>query len=355
MGSDKNIEQLFQYAATYQFEYFDRLFSKLSLELPFESFWEAYLMRAQIKLYITNPTFFDDLEKAEIAGEQARFPPLGAVWRADSPNRFLIFPPKSGVLQTFLRMLGNAREKMARWYGDQGVITLRQLQGEISYFMGDTPRTLEFVEEQLKAPQKNHTDAVLSHCSGFRSHLAFGHKKEAEQCMLDMIRLSKAYPECIAPYQALRIWATLTTSWNGDSPRFYEEAGGRKLPVLDDRLESIRNGSPRTTPLEMPFIEYAKLSYEGAYALRQYYMDLFHAMYWLSVGAHKQAESYFLKLYKIATASDVIMPFVECGEQIIPLLQYIQNSNLDCSHEWLARIIAMAVQYEKSLNTYIST
>ena len=352
MDNDQSIRRLFQYASTYKFEEFEQIFFQFESVLPFEVFWEAYLIRAQIKLHISDPTFFDDLEKTKRAGKQAQFPLLNTVWRADAPNRFIVFYKRPGVLQEFLNKLEGADSMMAEWYGDQGVNMVCQLRSEIYYFMGDAPKTLELAREQLQTHHESGTDAILAQCIGFRSYLAFGSQKEAEQCMLDMIRLSRTCPDCMAPYQALRLWANITTSWNGDSQRFYEGESGQKLPVLEDRLESIRSGAPRTTPLEKPFVEYTAAICEDTYTVRQYYVDLFHAMYWLSVGDRAQAQSYFFKLYEIAMASDVIMPFVECGEQIVPLLQYIQNSGANCSHEWLTRVIFMATQYERNLNIY---
>ena len=111
-------------------------------------------------------------------------------------------------------------------------------------------------------------------------------------------------------------------------------------------------GNAVTTPLEEPFVRYAGLNCENAYALRQYYMDIFHAMYWFLAGDLQQAELYFFKFYRIGFDSGVHMPLVECGEQITPLLHYVKDSQWDCSRQWLDEIISRAEHYEKSLNAY---
>ena len=287
--------------------------------------------------------------------KERRFPLLSAVWRADTSNRFIIFPKAQGELQRFVRLLPEIREGLARWYGKQGHLPARQIQYEIQYFAGETEAALALAAEQFRAEPQSHTEAIFPLCMLFRCHLALGQPQKAEQCMMDIIRLSKAYPECVAVYQSLRGWANITTSWNGDSPRFYEDlTTGARLPVLEDRLEHIRDGSPQETSLEEPFVEYAERGYEDSYTLRRYYMNLFHAMYWLSVGDNSRAESYFLGLYETAVASGIVMPFIECGEQIAPLLRHMRDSGADCSPQWLERVLLGAGQYEEHLNAYRS-
>ena len=354
MKNHKNLELLFQYASEYQFEKFNTLFFETEKILSLEEFWEAYLMRAQIKLYASDLMVLEDLEKAERVGKKPQFPFLCMKWRIDAPNRFIIFSKKMDSLRKFLQSLPQIGEKLARWYGEDGNAIVRQMQCEIHYFTGEVNQALAFAESQNQEKYENHTVAILSSCTKFRCYLALRQPQKAEQSMLDGIRLSKTHPECVAAYQAFRAWANVTTSWNGDSPRFYDDPSGKKLPVLEDRLETIRSGSARTTLLEEPFVEYAEHTYENAYALRQYYMDLFHAMYWLSVGDHKQTESYFLGIYDVAVASGVIMPLVECGEQLIPLLKYVKSNNIACSSEWIEDIMSRARQYEENLNLYRS-
>lgn len=352
MDVSRRLEQLYQCAVRHQFEEFDTLFTALKTAFTAEDLWEAYAMRAQIKLFTADPTLLDDLIIAGPAERRPRFPCLNSQWKADAPNRFILFSKAPGRLDLFVQAVSQARETMARLYGGQGQVVIRQLQCELAYFQGEIHTALTLAEEQAHAQDRTHTDVALSKCLQFRCNLALGRSQRAEECMLDLIRLSKAYPECAAPYQSLRGWANLTTSWNGDSPRFYTDETGQKLPVLEARLEDIRLGGARTTPLEMPFIRYAERSYEGVYPLRQYYMDLFHAMYWFSVGDDRQMDFYFRQIYDSCTASGLIFPLIECGEQLTPLLRHIQRSHMDYPTAWLDGLIAGALQYEESLYAY---
>lgn len=352
MNIDKGMKRLYQHAASHRFDEFDALFSQLASAFPPDALREAYLMRAQIKLFTSDLTFQGDLDAAERGEGRPLFPCLDTQWRHDAPNRFVVFPSAPGALRTFLQSLPQAGERMGRWYGSKGRAAVRQIHGEIHYFLGETGAALALANEQYRTEGNTNTNAILTQYLRFRCNLALGQPGKAEQSMLDVIRLSKVYPECVASYQAFRGWASLTTSWNGDSPRFYHDASGKRQPVLEDRLEGIRMGVARITPLEGPFVAYARRSYEGAYTMRQYYMDLFHAMYWLPVGEHKQTETFFLRVYAVALASGVNFPFVECGEQILPLLQYIRESGLDCSADWLDEISANARQYEEKIYAY---
>lgn len=352
MNGSQGLELLFQYAGEYRFADFTGLLRVLEASLPLEEFWEAYLMRAQIKLYAVDETILSDLEKISHFSGPPQFPRLSDIWRNDSPNRFIVFPKAPGVLAGFLALLPQVRQQLSRWYGQAGEFAARLVQAEIRYFLGDIRPALDLVEEQHRSGLKNNIEAILTQCLRFRCYLALSCPRPAEECMLDMIRLSQAHPECLATYRALRGWANLTTNWNGDTRRFYNDPDGKRVPVLDDRLEDVRMGSARTTPLEEPFLSYAVMTYENAYAIRQFYMDLLHAMYWFQAGDQQQAESYFLKLYRISAASGLIMPIVECGDHITPLLRYVKDSGWDCCPLWLDRVIERAGQYEKSLNAY---
>lgn len=354
MEGSQGLALLYQYASECQLCHFEQLFSELYAVLSVEERWEAAVLRAQIRLYATDPTAPDDLEKIGPPVNPPRFPPLNTQWKLDAPNRFIVIPKAPGALQRFVRSLPRVQERFAQWYGEQGSILLRQIQGEIHYFMGDVRTALAFAEEQGRAEFHNEADALMALILKFRCCLASGQPRRAETCMLDIIRLSKAHPECVAAYESFRGWASATTSWNGDSPRFAEDPAGNHSPVLDDRLEYIRHGSSQSTPLESPLIEYAERSYEGAYRLRQCYMDLFHAMHWMVIGDRRQAEVYFLKAYEVARASNVIMPIVESGEQVTPLLRHIKSSCVDCSRQWVDDIIARVEEYEACINQYRS-
>ena len=271
---------------------------------------------------------------------------------ADAPNRFIVFPKTPGDLHIFLQTLPQIQEELGKQYGEQGRMAARRITCEISYFLGHTEEALAFAMEHGSIKSSSSMDTVLSLCLLFRCCLAMGLPQKAEECMLELIRSAQADPKCLPAYRALRIWANLTTGWSGETPRFYDTPDGKRLPVLDDRLKSIRMGAARTTPLEEPFVSYAERRYKGAYAVRQYYMDLFHAMYWFQMGEHKQAEFYFFNLYSVASTSGLLMPFVECGRQIAPLLRHMRSVAAPHAQDWIAGVLAHAEQYEKNLDTY---
>lgn len=351
MKTTESMKQLFQYASEYKFEEFEKLFSKLETSIPKDELADAYLMRAQIKLYATDPTILGDLERIEKNGRLHGFPLLSTIWQADMLNRFVVFPKTPGILQAFLQLLPHVAEKFAEWYGERGHILVRQIHGEICYFMGEIHKALDYAEEQYKSELITPKEAVFSLIMQYRCNLALNQQQRAEECLLDVLRCSKANPECVEMYKAFRGWANLTNNWNGDSPRFFEDENGKKQPILKERVEGIKMGIARTTPLEMPFVEFAQRSYENTQTLRDYYMDGFHAIYWFSVDDCKQAESYFEKLYETTKSTGICMPIVEYGEHITPFLMHIKSSALNCSKVWLDNMIFRTEEYEKSLTS----
>ena len=348
MTDNKNEELLFQYACGYRFNEFDSLFCEMEEEMSPDALGEAYLMRAQIKLCTTDLTAPDDLAKAMKGSRIPKFPPLINSWKSDGINHFIAFSKASGLLKEFVAAFPEVRKKLSYWYGNQSDIVLTQMQGEICYFMGDIEMALPFAETHRSMPV-NRIDAILGLILEYRCYLALMQPEKAQQCMFDIIRHSKAYPECVEIYGAFRLWANLTTGWSGDSPRFYEDEDGREQPVLKDRLEGIRLGLARHTPIESHFIEYAEKSCEDIYTIRQYYMDWFHAMYWLSVDDRKQAETYFHKIYKIAAASGVFMPVIECGAQSLPILEYMKKLDTELP---LDDVMRRSKHYEECVNVY---
>jgi len=354
MKNDNNIETLFQYAAEYRFREFDMLFSEMEADSPSDEFFEAYLLRAQIKLYTTDLTMLDDLNRAGTAGVKPQLPLLKSKWKGDSPNRFIVFPGAPDALKAFLDVLPQIRERLTFWYGEQGHIATRQIEYEIYYFMGKTEKARALAEEQCALETINNVDAIWALIIQYRCNLALAEPQKAEQNMFDIIRCSKAYPECVEIYMTFRSWVNLTTSWNGDSLRFYEDEDGQKQPIFKDRLEGIKMGNARTTFSETPFVECAERNYAGAIMLRNLYMMVFHAMYWISMRDYKQGEAYFIKAYEIVRASDIVMPFVETGEQIMPLLKYVKERAILCPPDWLADMTARAIHYEECLRLYRS-
>lgn len=351
MGSSQTPDRLYQYAANYSFDDFECAFAALASTASRQELGEAYLMRAQIKLLAADESLVDDLGAAAGPGPSL-YPCLGSHWPADSPNRFNVFPTAPGALSRFLAVLPQAAEELGRRFGEEGSNFARGIQNELLYFLGRFDEALTLATQQQNSGPGGCTGAILSQCVQFRCHLATGHSQEAEQCMLEMIRLSRAWPRCLAPYEAIRQWANLTTGWNGDTPRFHNSPGGAVQPVLEDLLNAIRQGFSRMTPLEAPFVAYAQKQYENAYTLRQYYMDLFNAMYWFQAGDMEQAEAYFLRISQIAAASGIFLPIVECGGHVLPLLRHIENSGAACPRGWLAMVQTLAAQYEKTIDAY---
>ncbi|MDL2275164.1 hypothetical protein LJC22_03440 [Desulfosarcina sp. OttesenSCG-928-G10] len=346
-----NLNLLFQYACEYQFDAFSGLFHELESGMLAEAFWEAYLIRAQIKLYAADHTILSDLERISRFDGPPQFPHLGSLWQADAPNRFAVFSTTPGAVRGFIDALPDVRRHFSRWYGEPGDITVRQVQSELHYYLCNTRQALDLAEQTHASAQKSATDAFLAECMRFRCYLALGVPQQTEASMLEVISLAKAHPEFLTAYHTFREWANMTTNWNGDMPRFQESPCGGKIPVLEYRLNSIRVGIAQSTPLETPFLQYVVLSDAHAYTLRKYYMDLFHAMYWFQEGDLQQTEAYFRKACQIALDTDFDMAFVEYGEQITPLLQHAKKAGWG-SAQWLDTIISRAGEYEKSLSAY---
>lgn len=346
----EKVKQLYQCATAYQFEAFHALLAEMSPAI-LEEAPEAYLMRAQIKLYCADVTCLDDLKKVEHMHFCPQFPCLPQKWALDNPNRFFVFPVENDSVKQFLDTLPQVASLFEKWYGEAGYNMVLQIQSEILYFSAEPEKALLFIDNPKECTQENSTDVFLRECVQFRCHLALGNAQEAANCMMKMIQLAKENPACLTAYEAIRRWANLTTGWSGDTNRFYEEQKGLLLPDLEDRLEAIQIGFSKLTPHEKPFVECANHFYENAYSLQEYYMDIFNALYWYHSKDANLAKTHFLKAHKIAVATGLTMPFVEYGKQIAPLLEQIQSESVHYA-SWAAHILKLANLYEISLEQY---
>jgi hypothetical protein len=352
MKDDRDLEALFRNASAYRFLDFEELFADLTPHFSPAELREACLMRAQIKLFAADATLLDDLQKAGRDGPAPRFPCLNGQWLPDSPNRFVVFSRTPDALRDFVRILPRVGEALEHWYGETGAVMVRQLHSEILYFSGDFAGALRLAEDLSDGDWVHRADVLLALHVRFRCCLGAGRPEEAERCMLDMIRVGKAHPACLASYLAIRDWANLTTGWSGDTPRFCDAPDGDVLPVLDDRLTAIRRGISRLSPREESFAAYAARGYAASYTMRRFYMDIFHAIYWFQAGERGEAEAHFQRACRVSLDSGLLMPFAEYGGQILPLLRSVAESGTSCSHDWLATVTRLAERYEESLRAY---
>lgn len=352
MDSDRGLDMLYRYAADYRFSDFTELYARL---LPGDTggdLAEALLMRAQIKLYSGDVTFLVDLEAADARGVSPRYPALGGSWRLGSPNRFVVFPGGADAWRSYTGLLPRAGELLGRWYGGAGEVMVDQLRDEILYFQGKIDEALGNAQRRLAAMAEGGFDALLADYLMFRCHLAAGQPGKAEDCMLDMIKMGRTYPECAEPYKGIRDWAILTTGWSGDTPRFRSNPDGDVLSVLDDRLAAMRNGFYRLSPAEEPFAVFAGEEGQDFRTVRQHNMDVFHAVYRFHTGDMERAKLYFRRAYQVAEGTGMIMAFVEYGAQVLPLLDYAARDGGLCPAAWIETVTPFAERYEASLEEY---
>lgn len=349
MRNDTHLNSLFHFASEYRFLDFDR---RLAESAPKDIPLEAYLMQAQIKLFSCDDTLLGDLEVAGRAAFSPRYPSLNTLWLSDCPNRFVVFSPQQNALQALVKMLPGAGAMLRRWYGEIGEGMVRQIAGELLYFMGRFDDAVYLAGDRPQA--QTPLDALLTQCTLFRCYLATGYPEKAQQCVLNMVALSKAHPQCMSSYQTFREWANATTGWSGDTPRYHEGPAGDDQPLLEDRLNAIRRGISRMSQYEEPFVDYALSRYKDAYTVRRHYMAIFHALYWYNAGDCAQMKYHFDEAYRISSATGLMMPFAEYGRQILPLLKHVEKSGTNYSKEWLDKLSSLANQYEDGLNAYRS-
>lgn len=351
MDSDRTLELLFQYASNYKLIDFNHIYTERIANHDTPPL-DACLMQAQIKLISGDETFIQDLETADRLGGKPHFPCLYNRWIMDGPNRFFLFRNAPRSPEHFFTSLPPAKEILTRFYGDTSAGIIRQIQSEMLYYHGAFEDAIKLAKEQYLDSESHSHSSILAQYVLFRCALATGRYRDAEKAMLDMVLSAKINPACLKAYRVIRSWANATTGWSGETPRFQKLPEGDVSPDLSDRLSAIQKGISHLTPLEKTFEEYATLHYDHVYSMRQYFMNVFNAMYWFQIGDLKQTETSFLSAYQTAENTALIVPFIEYGKQIIPLLEYIKSSDLKVSPALIDQMLTMARSYETNLNAY---
>ena len=356
MESQAIISRLYQQAAALQVSDFYALFSQSAPVLTAADRAEAHRLCAQLKLLAADRSFCEDLRLAD-DGRPPQFPCLFSSFLPKSPNRFVVFSKSEGALDAFQKRLPEADGLLRQWYGEAGSGTVFQIHSEILYFSGRHDEAVALALKQRERADDDPAAALMAGYVLFRCRLAMGMTNEAETHMLDIIRVNKEnaeHPTCSLIYRCIRDWANLTTGWSGDTPRYHRTPDGSVLPVLEDRAAAIQKGISQLSPTEEPFAKYARLCYDSAYTMRQLYMDIFYAMDQYRAGNRVQAQAHFHLAYLAASTGGLVMPFVEYGKQIIPLLDGLLENDARYSPAWIQWSIPLAREYEESLNQYRS-
>lgn len=348
--------RLQEYVSSYKLLEFKKLSDEILLDGSVGCLVDVYLLRAQVKLFAADETMLDDLNAAFKLGVTPKAGCIFSSWLPQDPNSFVVFSKEKGTLGRFLEALPKAGDLLSHWYGEDGHLMASQIQSEILYFTAKLDEAAAIARKQRERVGSSAAAMMASYVL-FRCYLAMGETKNAQAAMLDIIKLSgdnASSASCPQMYRTIRDWANITTGWSGDTPRYHETPDGSVLPVLEDRTAAIQKGIAKLGPTEKPFFEYAALCSDSIYTVRNLYMDIFYTLYDYRAGQLEQMGSYFRRVYEISRNSGIIMPLVEYGMQIVPLLKHILTEDKEYEGKWLHETITLAEKYEQSIDEFRS-
>lgn len=337
------------------------LTERLMSEVEGPALGEVYLYRAQLKLFILDPTFAGDLEYAErlLAGG-SRIPSFLATFQPLDPNGFILFEPRAGSVADFISTMHASAAPIEKYCGDAGISMCSQLESEILYYTGKLEEGAQIAESRFRynLEQGLYSFALMAGYTLLRCHFALGDAEGAMAAIQEVYVLARRpeQPNLQRMYATIRSWINLTTGWSGDTPRFNVTPSGKEFPVLDDRLDAIQEGIDQLGPTEAPFVDIARQVYPEGYTMRECYMDVFGAMADYRNGDKQGLLQKFQVVYQKAYGNRIIMPLVEYGRQIVPLVEYLIESEdgKGFDRKWLADIAQLAMDYERGLETFRS-
>lgn len=352
----EQLERMCELVAEGRIEDYYYLTQRLVRTLKGEELGEVYMSRARQKLFMTDLSFADDIARAdELLPSGSRFPTISNVFTAYDPHCVILFNPDYDSLSLFRSALKRSTKALNRLFGDYGLYIAQQIESEILYFTGH-PREARLIARPLFEAHVRAGRIQLAIMSGYvdlRCCLAGGNIDELGHTLTRIIRIVRSNPreEIIHMYNAVRSWINLTTGWMGDTPRFITTPGGRASPVLEDRMSAVENGISNLGPSELPYKHLAELAGYSYYTLRQFYMDIYDAMVAFKYRSREVGMQHFLHAYRVSHRNNIIMPFAECGMQIVSMVRYVLRHEPEkvIPHEWINRLILMADAYEAGL------
>lgn len=348
---DQIVKQLYDYAVGYKMTEFSELFSEYQ-NWQGEARPETNLLCAQLMLMTADSGFAAQLEQAKTLSGKPIYPCLYHTWQLEDANAFILFDKEPDSLMQFLKGIRQAVGLMQNWYGDAGAGMCDQITSEILYFTGRTDEAAELAVRQCQRAGEDRSAYLLAGYVLLRSYMALGESALAQEVLMDIISATHENDKenfSNRMYRNIRSWVNLTTGWSGDMPRYYYTPDNIVLPVLEDRTSEILKGIDKLGPTEEPFLEYARTNNRDVCTMRQLYMDIFYAVYHFRVKQRRETRQYFTRAYLAARPNDLIMPFVEYGNQIIPLLEHMSENENGYDQDWLNKVITCAEKYEKGL------
>ena len=317
---------------------------------------ELYFMRAQIKLFYSDETLLEDLKMAgKLLPNGNKRPSMGTRFRTDTPNLFTIFYPEGGSLSRFKLSLHKSLPLLQKFGGDVAVRLAKLCEAEIIYFTGNFEKALAIAEPVCREATKDSAHYV-SIMGGFilvRCYIALGDAEKLEAAMAQLIRYSKilSRPDYRELYAKIMGWVNCTTGWMGETPRYHITPSGVRLSVLSDRILVMNEKINAHGIFESALYRAAKHTYPEAVSMKDLYARIYEAMVQFNLGKKEQAAAIFYEVYMLTQKNRVIMPFVEYGAQILPLLQYSlsRKDSARFARRWSDKLNQMATQYEAAL------
>lgn len=353
----ERIAHLYDHARNFRLTEYRQLSEQLTETLRGADLGEVYLLRAQLKLFTCDETLLDDLTAAdELLQGASRIPPFFDTFEPLSPNTFFMFPPTEGGVARFQKALRDAHDLLDKYCGARGVEMSEQVESEILYFTGRIVEAIALSEPMFErfAQEKNYAMAIPAGYTLLRCCMATG--RDTYPVISAIFKWSRDYPESCCPsmYKVIRSWANVTTGWSGDTPRYHTMPTGGILPALEDRIDAIEHGIAELTTTEIPFAEMRRADGAAFCTMRELYVDVFKMMVDFKFHALKGAEHAFRAFYTTSRNTGLIMPIVEYGHQIVPLLESVLEADAGKEYDaqWIENLIDLSSRYEKRLRRF---
>lgn len=325
-------------------------------EVSGEDLGELYLSLAQAKLFACDETVLDDLKAAKhLLPEGSRVTTIGTVLEPSSPHTFIVFNSEAGALNRYRVILRKAAPILKKLCGGMSGDIIWAYEAEMLYYTGYIQKALEIAEPLWAHTVKNNY-YMLAYYVGhvlIRCYISTADSEKMETTLSQLIRYSKilSIPRNRILYNYINDWINCTTGWMGEVPRFIASPNGIEQPMLDDRISMMNGVMAAYSKVEESYIQLAKHQMARAYSIKEVCSNLYEAVILYKLGRKNHAASLFYDMYSITQKNRIIMPFVEYGAQILPLMQYAlsRKDGERFARRWSDKLHHMATKYEESL------
>lgn len=345
------IDRCWGFCVNGEFDEFERLFEQARVDrgLAPRELAALYFIRGGYKVHFCDVTLLQDFQEADrLLTEPLR---LSTNYEYLGPDPMLLrrIRPHASSLYEYRVAVERSTKILGRIVDSPGIRMIGPIiTSEIYYMLGKVENAVALATPIFYAAETRriYHMAAYSAFVMLRCAVVQGNQEWFMGIWNSLNQMFKPRPEYQELYGLVTGWVNAVTGYLGKTPRYTVLPNGLEIPNIDARtayrMEQKRINQIGEMPDPVPSGENPLIPLHDAET------HLYHAMMMFKHCEPDEAVRHFRLAHAITRENRIYMPYVEYGEQIIPLLRHAMKCGV-ISRPNMDKLIAMCEDYEKTL------